>query len=215
MSTLNAARREQLPRPREPFHSIAVVRLWWRNATTRFAIHHRAVMSHAVYPVKWIQSTLGGDVTDERRGGTETRRYGERERGGERYVEWESRAGEHRLHKRVAQSGRGGVTVGRVEKTGVETEGGEGWHSYYVTTHREIARCGDAAKGDRAMFRPSADKSLCAARLIFKLPLGNCRQSRKWSLSWPPEAEEPVERARSTREIRPDNFAHVQMMPRE
>lgn len=172
MSTLNAARREQLPRPREPFHSIAVVRLWWRNATTRFAIHHRAVMSHAVYPVKWIQSTLGGDVTDERRGGTETRRYGERERGGERYVEWESRAGEHRLHKRVAQSGRGGVTVGRVEKTGVETEGGEGWHSYYVTTHREIARCGDAAKGDRAMFRPSADKSLCAARLIFKLPFG-------------------------------------------
>lgn len=59
---------------REPFHSIADVRLWWRNATTRSAIHHRAVMSHAVYPVKWIQSTLGGDVTDERRGGRQRHR---------------------------------------------------------------------------------------------------------------------------------------------
>lgn len=44
-------------RPREPFHSVANVRLWWRNATTHFGIHHRAVMSHGVYPVKWIQST--------------------------------------------------------------------------------------------------------------------------------------------------------------
>lgn len=91
---------------REPFHSIADVRLWWRNATTRFAIHHRAVMSHAVYPVKWIQSTLGGDVTDERRGGTETQRYKmkQRERERERAIRGMRIADrrEHRLHKRVA-----------------------------------------------------------------------------------------------------------------
>lgn len=36
----------------------------------------------------------------------------------------------------------------------------------------EIQRDIDAAKGDRAIFRPPSDKSLCAARLIFKLPFG-------------------------------------------
>lgn len=62
---------------REQFRPVANVRLWWRNATTRFAIHHRAVMSHAVYPVKWIQSTLGGNVTDRQR---ERERKEEKER---------------------------------------------------------------------------------------------------------------------------------------
>lgn len=126
---------------REPFHSIADVRLWWRNATTRSAIHHRAVMSHAVYPVKWIQSTLGGDVTDERRGGTETQRYKmkQRERERERYAEWESRTGEN-TDCINGWRNREGEGYSRQSGENKETEGGEGWHNYYVTTHRETAR---------------------------------------------------------------------------
>lgn len=88
-------------------------------------------MSHAVYPVKWIQSTLGGNVTVGRR---ETERERERETVERSWnTENENRGARERCgNKHVARGVRPLGRVARQRRKQKEIERREGWHSYYV-----------------------------------------------------------------------------------
>ena len=161
---------------RVPFRSVADVRLWWRNATTRSAIHHRAVMSYAVYPVKWIQSTLGGNVTDW-------------QRGEERVRERDGRAERMRIagpENIVARDKR--VARGSTLSTGWRDRGESRRREQRDDTVIMLRASGDSV----ILISPTAierysrpDKSLCAARLIFKLPFGKLPPIPEMK-PWPP-----------------------------